>query len=345
MATKKEILLEGIKKLISLDVSDEEIIQNLREIEISEAQAKALIQEAKNPSLKESEEDEFSEDSVGENFEENKIEESAEDLDDSESLASGESLEESEKTADKVLKKTVSTDDFAKIWEKGILTTVNQNLEKMQKIQKDIDSELKKRSGSIAKKEIEKIQVLFESQRALTLEKVDSRLEEKAKELDSMLDAKIQELKSVSREIKKDIAELEKLKQKQKTGLAEIESQLSGLSDSKDRLVAEMNSELLKSKAKVEEFLANAEEKINDIDRRVSQTLELESNIVESLSKNAEEKISRNAYSAESELEAKFLERLEALRKENTAVKQNLSERISALEKKPKKKAKPKTKK
>ena len=49
MLTKKQLLLKSIRELLSLNVSIEEILVNLKEVGVTEAQAKQLIEEAKNP--------------------------------------------------------------------------------------------------------------------------------------------------------------------------------------------------------------------------------------------------------------------------------------------------------
>ena len=322
MPTKKAILLDGIKKLLELDVSDEEIAKNLKEIGVTGLQAVELIEEARHPlapkkkAESEPEEIEIETEPEPSDFEEEQIKESAEDLEEPEIETSDTrrpSLAKSQKVAGEVLakqEKKVSPDSFAKIWEKGILTMVNQKLKRMEKIQGNLEAELHKRAAAIAKKELDKMQVLFESQRVLTLEQVDSKLESKTAQLDGMLDNKIQELKTISREIKSDLSGLQKLHKTQNTGIEEIKKELEELQETKKQLVAEMNSELLKSKSKVETFLDASQTKIKDIDKRVSQTLELESNIVETLSKNAEEKLDSASVGLQSRIEERFEERL-----------------------------------
>ena len=47
MPDKKSIILESVRKLIALDLSDEEIIKNLRDVGISEKDARAILNEVK----------------------------------------------------------------------------------------------------------------------------------------------------------------------------------------------------------------------------------------------------------------------------------------------------------
>lgn len=57
MVSKKQLLLQSIRELLSLNVSDREIIMNLREVGIDGVQAKQLIAEARNPVLSSTKED------------------------------------------------------------------------------------------------------------------------------------------------------------------------------------------------------------------------------------------------------------------------------------------------
>ena len=382
MADKKKVLQDGIKKLLSLKVPEEEIISNLSEIGISGSYARQLIEEAKTgketqeaekekteeeteenaaankdiesemgfedekpdeeitrpeeektaqeEALEESapkEETEESEKSIEEELEETETDEKQagekewdvpkpkeifmdnekQETEEAEELEEKEEEEEpaekgknqkaasTEKMLAKLAKKTSGSKKseavLAGLWKKGILTTVSQNLAEMKKIRADIESALNKRASAIAKKEVDKVKAFFDAQRTLILESVDSRLEQKTKQLDKMLDDKIRELKEVSKEIKADSAKLEKLRGTQKDGLRQVAETLEGLEEAKNSLVSEMNSELIKSKSAVEEFLEKSQKKLDEIDARINETLQLESSIVEGLVRDADAKI------------------------------------------------------
>ena len=382
MADKKKVLQDGIKKLLSLKVPEEEIISNLSEIGISGSYARQLIEEAKTgketqeaekekteeeteenaaankdiesemgfedekpdeeitrpeeektaqeEALEESapkEETEESEKSIEEELEETETDEKQagekewdvpkpkeifmdnekQETEEAEELEEKEEEEEpaekgknqkaasTEKMLAKLAKKTSGSKKseavLAGLWKKGILTTVSQNLAEMKKIRADIESALNKRASAIAKKEVDKVKAFFDAQRTLILESVDSRLEQKTKQLDKMLDDKIRELKEVSKEIKADSAKLEKLRGTQKDGLRQVAETLEGLEEAKNSLVSEMNSELMKSKSAVAEFLEKSQKKLDEIDARINETLQLESSIVEGLVRDADAKI------------------------------------------------------
>src|SRR3989338_9183950 len=382
MADKKKVLQDGIKKLLSLKVPEEEIISNLSEIGISGSYARQLIEEAKTGKETQEAEKEKTEEETEENAAANKDIESEMGFEDEkpdeeitrpeeektaqekavEETAPKEETEEAEKSIEEELEET-ETDEkqagekewdvpkpkeifmdnekqeteeaeeleekeeeeepaekgknqkaastekmlaklakktsgskkseavLAGLWKKGILTTVSQNLAEMKKIRADIESALNKRASAIAKKEVDKVKAFFDAQRTLILESVDSRLEQKTKQLDKMLDDKIRELKEVSKEIKADSAKLEKLRGTQKDGLRQVAETLEGLEEAKNSLVSEMNSELMKSKSAVEEFLEKSQKKLDEIDARINETLQLESSIVEGLVRDADAKI------------------------------------------------------
>ncbi|MBN1941117.1 MAG: hypothetical protein JW772_02960 [Candidatus Diapherotrites archaeon] len=355
MPNKKKVLIQGIKKLLSLKVPNEEIIENLSSLGVGREQAKQLIEEAKHPEkfqkpapvLEEEPMQELEEEAEEENAdeklealggEEEKIGEEIagkekksplEMLEDTilekpdpsiDDIASGITGEDPEAKPKKEKKKkqvvmeteepkqeTASAKEFAEIWRKGIVTMIDQKLDEMKEIESNVEKKLKGASQEIAKKEIDKIKVLFDSQRALTMGKIDAKLDGKAKEVDQMLEAKITELRSLTKAIKTDVARLEKIRMEQKAGLEEIKNEIKELEETKSSLIAEMNSDLIKSKSSIAEFLDLAEKKIPEIEGRITKTLELESEIIESLVKNAESKI-------EEIVEKKLAEKLHRVR-------------------------------
>jgi hypothetical protein len=423
MPNKKKILLDGIKKLLALKVPEEEIISNLKDVGISEKQARALIEEVrlgKRPKEEEPEEEsrgkEFEskeepeeqlvseEDAQAEALEKDYLGEGEkpEDINVRKTIEETEELaeEEAQSIFEKKIENTASEEknsgveeesfeseigepeeetsetveeepeeesenieyeetkgrsvegkfssknkgnaekegkkediDFEKLWEKGILTIVNQRLQEMKGIQANIDLEMQKRASEIAKKEIDKVNALFEGQRELTVETVNSKLEQKTRDLGKMLDAKVLELKEISKAVKNDIARLEKLQQAQKDGLKQIDERLGELDETKKTLIAEMNSELIKSKSEVEEFLDSSNKKVQETQAMINETLELESSIVDGLVKDTETKISASKLERENASAKKFEEALDALGIARAGFEQQAAEKIAEIEK------------
>ncbi len=320
MSRKKEIILESIKKLIALNVSDREIILNLRDVGIESEEAKQLLAEAKKKPIAEKE--------IKQKADSGKVM-----RDVAETLAttavpkdqlteinkdqSKTDLIEANKEEKKIpsltplISSAQSKEDvhvhanLSKLWEKGILTTVDQKLEEMKKIKKEVDNQLEEKISEAITLETDKVRILFESQKTLLTSKVETELEDKAKEIESVVDSKVSELKELNKEIKENIAEMELKREEQKKVVAEFESKLEELRTVKQELVTDMNSELIKSKSQAQEFLDNAEKKMGEIDSRVSRTLELESKIAEGLIKDAQDKIDEISLEKSEELSVK----------------------------------------
>jgi hypothetical protein len=423
MPNKKKILLDGIKKLLALKVPEEEIISNLKDVGISEKQARALIEEVrlgKRPKEEEPEEESrgkkfenkeepeeqlvSEEDAQAEALEKEYLgeEEKPEDINVRKTIEETEELaeEEAQSIFEKKIENTASEEknsgveeesfesetgkpeeetsetveeepeeesenieyeetkgkivegkfssknkdnaekegkkediDFEKLWEKGILTIVNQRLQEMKGIQANIDLEIQKRASEIAKKEIDKVNALFEGQRELTVETVNSKLEQKTRDLGKMLDAKVLELKEISKSVKNDIARLEKLQQAQKDSLKQIDERLGELDETKKTLIAEMNSELIKSKSEIEEFLDSSNKKVQETQAMINETLELESSIVDGLVKDTETKISASKLERENASAKKFEAALDALEIARAGFEQQAAEKIAEIEK------------
>ena len=167
----------------------------------------------------------------------------------------------------------------------------------------------------------------------MTLESVDAKLSEKTRQIDKMLDEKISELRIISKEIKKDLEKLERLRKAQKDSLVETQQKLEALEETRKSLVADMNSELIKSQSKVEEFLSDSQEKVGEIERRVNQTLELESNIVDSLVKDSSTKISAAGEEKKAEISKKIEKQLDSIEASRAAFEQHARQKLLEMEK------------
>ena len=135
------------------------------------------------------------------------------------------------------------------------------------------------------------MKVVFDSQRTLLAEKIDSKLDEKEQEFSNLIDAKIKELKDVSKQTKADVATLQLEKQRFKEVLAEVNAGLADLDKTKRSLLTELNSELIKLKSNSQEYITETEQRLKEIDARVGKTLEMESQVAEGLVREAEQKI------------------------------------------------------
>ena len=377
MVSKKQLLLQSIRELLALSVSDREIIMNLREVGIDSAEAKQLIAEARNPAISGTKEDITSnflertgglgagavrrkrtfeesesgqkeaaaEEAVEEKLEDEKpdsLEEMASELSEEEPAPWAEEkeeepaaepeekeeepIEETEEEAkkEKPLKgffgesepeekprratgffgestpeekpeaksgRLVEDITVSSLWEKGILGTVNQRLAEMKKLKEEIDSVLDKKVADATKRDIDKIKVLFDSQRSLLVSKVDTEIESKAKSFADMIELKLREMRDISRQISGQTERLKEERDKSRLEVEKISAKLKEVDRVKEELLSSLNSEVIKIKAQSKQFLQEMNQKASEMDGRINKTLQLENQVVEGLVKGAEQKI------------------------------------------------------
>ena len=68
----------------------------------------------------------------------------------------------------------------------------------MEKLKEEIDTVIDAKVSQLLEKEVKKMEVLMDSQRNLITNKVDSTLETKSRQIETMIDTKIAELKNVN---------------------------------------------------------------------------------------------------------------------------------------------------
>ncbi len=222
--------------------------------------------------------------------------------------------------------------DISKLWEKGILSSVDQRLREMKEIRQELDKVIAKKADEVAKKEINKVQVLFDSQQKLFLSKVNTELEKKGKEVEELVDQKIVEMKETSKELKKEMVLLEKKRQQYKEFMEDVDSKLTDLDETKNKLVREMNSELIRGKSSIQEFLDSANAKICEMDDRVNKTIEVGANVIEGLKADAEKKLQHMAIARSDELNKDVRDELNELRDTRLMFESHLKERLNSLD-------------
>jgi len=373
MLSKKQLLLKSIRELLSLNVPVEEITLNLKEVGVTEQQAKKLIQEAKNPEASEKQPVQPVEmekpkatkkaaKKVLQAEEQKKVEQEREEV--TEQLAAedfgpeqqadtiAEALSLKKKYASKQLKqapkrqaaaealsqptltptaKLVQDINISKLWEKGILGTVNQRLSEMKEIKRDIDAKLDQKVEKASKKELDKIKVLFDSQRALMVSKVDSELEAKARDFAQMIEAKLQEMKAISQTIDNKLETLKTREEKTRAAAQALTIQLKDLKSTKDELLSSFNSELIESKTQAKKSLDEMGQKLASMDARINKTLQLENQIAEGLVKGAEQTIAQMIGQKEAELSKTGSEALEEFKNLMQAFKTEQRQKLAEL--------------
>ncbi len=195
---------------------------------------------------------------------------------------------------------------ISKLWEKGILGTVNQRLAEMKEIKKSIDSVLDKKIAAASKRELEKMKVLFDSQRLLLISKVEAEIGEKAKGFAEMIGLKLREMREINKRIANQIEDLKEAKKKSKAEEETLSRRLKEIDKVKEDLVASLNSEIIKSKTNSKQLVEEMNKKSQLMDERINKTLQLENQIVEGLAREAEQRIEKMIASFEAEQQQKL---------------------------------------
>ncbi|MFH1586607.1 MAG: hypothetical protein ABID38_01995 [Candidatus Diapherotrites archaeon] len=350
---KKQVLMDSIKKLLSLNIDDEEIIINLRDVGVGEEEARGLLEEAKSTKSRKKdvkptpeeierkrkeEEKELSEIKGGKGLlgatldklvgGDKKPDEKEEDV-----------FEDiTEKPAPVIRGKPAKTEiphtpnvenkwgnlknpkkvpeiktNISDLWEKGILAAVDSKLEKMQEIENDLSRHINEVVREEVSKEAKKLQVLLDSQKTLTNSKVDANLEKRGAELKEMVANRMTELSTIHEELQSATTSFKAARADNDERVRRLNEKMAEMEKTKSRLVSEMNSALIESQSKSQEYLDEAKRKVTDIDARINRTLQLESKITEGLIEDAKAKVDKLALKKNDELDKQIKEKIAEL--------------------------------
>jgi len=198
------------------------------------------------------------------------------------------------KPVPQIVSKPISnTKGIEELWKKGIVTAVNAKLDEMRKLKDEVDSKIAQNVDAAVKRETKQLKVLMESQKDLIISSNKEALEQKQKEISIIIDGKINEIKAQSKGLTTQIESIKAAKQGQQQNLDDIKQVLEDAKKTKSQLLVEMNSELVKSQSKAQEFIDKADEQLKVMDERIDKTLALEKNIAEGLLQETEQKIER----------------------------------------------------
>ena len=326
MPERKEILAESVRKLVSLNLADEEIIENLKDVGIAEAEAKMLIIEAKTgikkeprtglegadtPITAEKAPTVTSSGTNGETANQEDYNELMKGFEEPEQETTASTKEPEENTMAKYQAQidsspSLPSSDITKLWEKGVLATVDSKLSEMEKLKEEIDTVIDAKVSQSLEKEVKKMEVLMDSQRNLITNKVDSTLETKSRQIETMIDTKIAELKNVNIIAQETLKMLSAQKTVNQNIVTKIDGTVKEFEQLKQKSISELNTEIMKSQTRVELFINESQEKRDSLDKRINRTLELEAKITEGLMDDARQKIDKMAVIKGDALEAKI---------------------------------------
>jgi len=231
MPDKKSIILESVRKLIALDLSDEEIIRNLRDVGINERDARSILNEVKG----------IRPGKPGKAKKPGKPEKPLPKPEPSGLGALPGAIPETEEDLMRELSRGLDEEEFKekkeekqekKVWEKAVMDTANTKLDEMKNLKKDLDVVIEARVKKGLEGEYKKISALISSKSALMSEKINSDMEVKHAEIDQLLDQRVKEIVRINEEMKKTfsgLAEWNKKYSKMRAELTEIEKNIEGI--------------------------------------------------------------------------------------------------------------------
>jgi len=315
MPDKKSIILESVRKLIALDLSDSEIIKNLREVGIDSKDARKILDEVKGikpnkPKMKlvekplpkpepENDEDNFM-GLLPENEDEliKKLEAGIEDPEDKRQREA---------------------------WEKAVMHTVNQKVQEMKSLKKDLDAVLDKKIKAGLDKEYKKIQILLNSKSTLLSEKLKSQLETKKQEVDELLAKRVVDIVRINQDMKQSLLEIEQWETKHKKMHAEIQEIDRKIQRVKTEGLDQLYAKSTGSIQKLEEHSAQTKKEIGETleftKKQINERLELTLKDIDSKIGTATREINLAKQAAEKGISTARQEAEKEIKKESTAAK------------------------
>lgn len=286
---KRRVLVDSVKKLIDLNIPENEIISNLAEVGIPAQEAKSLISEAKGEKPeKPAAEQAAEEPSTGvEEF----IEEAA-----AEEVKKGAREEEREKEKEEFEGHepaifSRAEESVSEAWEKGIISAVDKKYEEIKRMKDEIVKRIDQNVALASDREAKKLIALFEGQKRLFLAKVESELNTKAKQLTETIDAKISELKRLNIAANEKLKELEEKKAMSEELSRSLAQKSQELEKFKRLISTEMNAEKEKIETAFGELFGQYTTKLKEIDGRTNKLLEAEKQVVIGMSAEVERKV------------------------------------------------------
>lgn len=308
MADKHQVLLDSVKKLVKLGVPDEEVVLHLKEVGIAEEEANRVLAEAKGlpvtvmnvpksaRGVLETVKQEMQE-PVSPNA--GSLEHRA--FVSRSSVVAAKKAETVEKSgfdfssAPTEFKRSVPverpTANLGGLWESGMLQTVTDRLEEMKRLRDDLEKVLDSKVDSAVKKEVQKMESLFESQQILLRAKMNAAIDSKTKEVTDLIDQKIAELKKMRDEKTNQESAIVIKGEMMQQLFSNLSEQSQALKKQQKDELAEFNAELLKDQSQFEALISDSKQKLIALEERASKTLELETNIIEGLVADSQSRI------------------------------------------------------
>jgi hypothetical protein len=180
-----------------------------------------------------------------------------------------------------------------KLWEKGILATVDAKLSQMERMKKEIDDVLETRVQAHYDSMEKKLEALFDAQRELYKFKMDGQLNAKTKEVEDILDQKIEEIKTLNVSTQENLQRIKGQKMVIEDLAKDLSDKSLALDATKKAIIDDTGQKLEELQEKVDELITGTETRMREVENRATKTLELEEKITSNLSVQMEEQANK----------------------------------------------------
>ncbi|MEK6902083.1 MAG: hypothetical protein AABX02_00650, partial [archaeon] len=180
-----------------------------------------------------------------------------------------------------------------KLWESGILSTVDSKLAQMEKMKNELDNVIE---GKVIEHYViieKKMEALFDAQRELFRFKMDAALDSKTKEIEQIFDSKITEIKQMNLATQEDLQRVKGQKMIIQDLVADITTKTESLEQTRRMIIDDATRKLETLQDKVNELVQTTDERVHDVEMRATKTLELEEKITSGLTEQVETQADR----------------------------------------------------
>jgi len=271
-----EIVIESIKKLLALKLSDDEIIGSLIDAGVDYDQAEQLLKQIKAG---------YSDDEIEVKEPEPTIEKPKKEI------RKTAEVKEIEDVDDDVTKEEETPEDEVNhlettslgLWQEGVLTTVNQKLDDIETREKEIDKNIEQKVQAITENEIKKMKIILDSQRTLLISKVNTTLDQQVKGITTKLEETLRNMQEINKQTQIKLDELNKQKEKileiQDNLLAQMD-EFNKVRDKTQEFVEEMKGTIEKEANEIE---SQYDSKLKDVDTKLNSAISLSTKILDGL--------------------------------------------------------------
>lgn len=153
----------------------------------------------------------------------------------------------------------------------------------------------------------------MESQNALLNNKIDAHLEQKAGEIQKVIEARAVQMEDLHAKVQKEVVKAEGEKRFNQELLNSLNEKVDGLDTIKSQMISDTNKSLIEMQSEYTEFLDKAKQQQAEMEGRLNRALQLESKITEGLLEDAKDKIQSIKLDKEHELSERIEEKINEL--------------------------------